>query len=43
MSFIKLEKKYIIVLKPCEKRTNQTIQLLINGQKNDQVRETVFL
>ena len=43
MSFIKLEKKNIIVLKPCEKRTNQTIQLLINGQKNDQVRETVFL
>ena len=32
-----------IVFKPCQKRTNQTIQLLINGQKIDQVKETVFL
>ena len=33
-----------IVFKPCQKRTNQTIQLLIiNSQKIDQVRETVFL
>ena len=26
-----------------QKRTNQTIQLLINSQKIDQVKETVFL
>ena len=40
-------KKYIyiyIVFRPCQKRTNQTIQLLIiNSQKIDQVKETVFL
>ena len=33
----------IIVFKPCQKHTNQTIQLLTNGQKIDQVKEAVFL
>ena len=28
-------KKKIIVFKPCQKRINQTIQLLINSQKID--------
>ena len=31
------EKNKFIVFKPCQKRTNQTIQLLINSQKIDQV------
>ena len=38
-----LKKTKFIVFKPCQKRTNQTIQLLINSQKIDQVKETVFL
>ena len=29
------KKNKFIVFKPCQKRTNQTIQLLINGQKID--------
>lgn len=32
-----------IVFKPYQKRTNQDIQLLIDGQKIDQVKETVYL
>lgn len=32
-----------IVFKPYQKRTNQDIQILIDGQKIDQVKETVFL
>ena len=36
-------KKKIYCFKPCQDRTNQTIQLLINGQKNDKVKERVFL
>ena len=32
---LNLRKKKFIVFKPCQKRTNQTIQLLINGQKID--------
>ena len=31
------------LFKPCQKCTNQPIQLLINSQKIDQVKETVFL
>ena len=38
-----MKKTKFIVFKPCQKRTNQTIQLLINSQKIDQVKETVFL
>ena len=37
----KNKKNKFIVLKPCQKRTNQPIQLLINSQKIDQVKETV--
>ena len=37
------KKNKLIVFKPCQKRTNQTIQLLINSPKIDQVKETVFL
>ena len=40
---LNLKKTKFIVFKPCQKRTNQTIQLLINSQKIDQVKETVFL
>ena len=40
---LNLKKNKFIVLKPCLKSTNQTIQLLINSQKIDQVKETVFL
>ena len=40
---LNLKKNKFIVFKPCQKRTNQTIQLLINSQKIDQVKETVFL
>ena len=36
-------KTKFIAFKPSQKRTNQTIQLLINSQKIDQVKETVFL
>ena len=39
---LNLKKTKFIVFKPCQKRTNQTIQLLINSQKIDQVKETVF-
>ena len=39
-----MKKTKFIVSKPCQKRTNQTIQILIiNSQKIDQVKETVFL
>ena len=37
------QQKKFIAFKPCQKRTDQTIQLLIDGQKTDQVKETVFL
>ena len=40
---LKKKQNKFIVFKPCQKRTNQTIQLLINSQKIDQVTETVFL
>ena len=40
---LNLKKTKFIVFKPSQKRTNQTIQLLINNQKIDQVKETVFL
>ena len=33
----------LVSKKPSQKRTNQTFQLLINSQKIDQVKETVFL
>ena len=39
---LNLKKTKFIVFKPCQKRTNQTIQLLINSQKIDQLKETVF-
>ena len=35
-------KKKNIAFKPCQKRTNQTIQLLTNGQKTDQVKKKHF-
>ena len=35
---LNLEKTKFIVFKPCQKCTNQTIQLLINSQKIDQVK-----
>ena len=38
-----LKKTIFIVFKPYQKRTNQDIQLLIDGQKIDQVKETVYL
>ena len=39
-----MKKTKFNVSKPCQKRTNQTIQILIiNSQKIDQVKETVFL
>ena len=38
-----MKKTKFTVFKPCQKRTNQNIQLLIDGQKIDQVKETVFL
>ena len=39
-----MKKTKFIVSKQCQKRTNQTIQILIiNSQKIDQVKETVFL
>jgi len=38
-----LKKTKFIVFKPYQRRTNQSIQLLINSQKIDQVKETVFL
>jgi len=38
-----LKKTKFTVFKPCQKRTNKNIQLLIDGQKIDQVKETVFL
>ena len=41
--FLKLEKNKFLVFKPYQKRTNQTIQLLINSQKIDQVKEKAFL
>jgi len=42
--FLQVKKKTkFIVFKPCQKRTNQNIQLLIDAQKIDQVKETVFL
>ena len=41
LKFKKKKKNKFIVLKPCQKRTNQPIQLLINSQKIDQVKETV--
>ena len=31
-----------MVFKPSQKRTSHNIQLLINGQPVDQVKETVF-
>ena len=37
------KKTIFIVFKPYQKRTNQDIQLLIDGQKIDQVKETVYL
>ena len=40
---LNLKKTEFIVFKPCQKCTNQPIQLLINSQKIDQVKETVFL
>ena len=41
---LNLKKTKFIVFKPCQKRTNQTIQLLIIiSQTIDQVKETVFL
>ena len=40
---LNLKKTKFIAFKPSQKRTNQTIQLLINSQKIDQVKETVFL
>ena len=40
---LNFKKSKFIVFKPCQKHTNQTIQLLINSQKIDQVKETVFL
>ena len=40
---LNLKKTKFIVFKPCQKCTNQTIQLLINSHKIDQVKETVFL
>ena len=40
---LNLKKIKFIVFKLCQKRTNQTIQLLFNSQKIDQVKETVFL
>ena len=44
MLSLNLKKTKFIVFKPCQKRTNQTIQLLIIiSQKIDQVKETVFL
>ena len=38
-----MKKTKFTVFKPCQKRTNKNIQLLIDGQKIDQVKETVFL
>ena len=43
MLSLNLKKTKFIVFKQCQKRTNKTIQLLINGQKVDRVKETVFL
>lgn len=40
---LNLKKTIFIVFKPYQKRTNQDIQLLIDGQKIDQVKETVCL
>ena len=40
---LNLKKTKLIVFKPCQKRTNQNIQLFIDGQNIDQVKETVFL
>ena len=40
---LNLKKTKFIAFKPSQKRTNQTIQLLINNQKIYQVKETVFL
>ena len=38
-----LKKTKFIVFKPSQKRSSVNIQLLINGHKLDQVKETVFL
>ena len=38
-----LKKFKFTAFKPSQKRSNQPIQLLINSQKIDQVKETVFL
>lgn len=40
---LNLKKTIFIVFKPYQKRTNQDIQLLIDGQKIDQVKGTVCL
>ena len=40
---LNLKKTKFIAFKPSQKRANQTIQLLINNQKIDQVKEIVFL
>lgn len=40
---LNLKKTIFIVFKPYQKHTNQDIQLLIDGQKIDQVKETVFV
>ena len=38
-----LKKTKFIVFKPSQKRSSVNIQLLINGHKLDQIKETVFL
>ena len=40
---LNLKKTKFMVFKPRQKRTSHIIQLLINGQQIDQVKETVFL
>ena len=40
---LNLKKTIFIVFKPYQKRTNQDIQLLKDGQKIDQVKGTVCL
>ena len=40
---LNLKETKFIVFKPCQKCTNQSIRLLIDGQKIDQVKETLFL